>query len=105
VRLSAAYWPRRLFVSFQCWFFFQAEDGIRVFHVTGVQTCALPISLPCGRGQLRQPSKARLGEGYPALHTAPAERGPSSGSLWLPDRKSTPSELQSREKPRMPSSA
>src|SRR5690606_40535946 len=24
---------------------FQAEDGIRVFHVTGVQTCALPISL------------------------------------------------------------
>src|SRR5690606_24975201 len=23
----------------------QAEDGIRVFHVTGVQTCALPISL------------------------------------------------------------
>src|SRR5690625_3887959 len=26
-------------------FFFQAEDGIRVGHVTGVQTCALPISL------------------------------------------------------------
>src|SRR5690606_39642365 len=25
-------------------FFLQAEDGIRVFHVTGVQTCALPIS-------------------------------------------------------------
>src|SRR5690606_4438452 len=23
---------------------FQAEDGIRAFHVTGVQTCALPIS-------------------------------------------------------------
>src|SRR5690606_15532493 len=23
--------------------FFQAEDGIRFFHVTGVQTCALPI--------------------------------------------------------------
>src|SRR5690606_39928871 len=23
--------------------FFQAEDGIRDFHVTGVQTCALPI--------------------------------------------------------------
>src|SRR5690606_12222934 len=27
-------------------FFFQAEDGIRDFHVTGVQTCALPIYLP-----------------------------------------------------------
>src|SRR5215208_7813179 len=25
-------------------FFFQAEDGIRYGHVTGVQTCALPIS-------------------------------------------------------------
>src|SRR5436309_1386306 len=32
-------------------FFFQAEDGIRDFHVTGVQTCALPIlsqsAVPC----------------------------------------------------------
>src|SRR5438067_6893428 len=26
-------------------FFFQAEDGIRDRNVTGVQTCALPISL------------------------------------------------------------
>ena len=25
-------------------FFFQAEDGIRDYKVTGVQTCALPIS-------------------------------------------------------------
>src|SRR5256885_5932408 len=25
-------------------FFFQAEDGIRYYKVTGVQTCALPIS-------------------------------------------------------------
>src|SRR5256885_13159178 len=28
-------------------FFFQAEDGIRDYKVTGVQTCALPI---CGDG-------------------------------------------------------
>src|SRR6266498_5168938 len=27
-----------------CFFFFQAEDGIRAADVTGVQTCALPIS-------------------------------------------------------------
>src|SRR6266850_4421894 len=27
-----------------CIFFFQAEDGIRDYKVTGVQTCALPIS-------------------------------------------------------------
>src|SRR6266702_7184675 len=32
-----------------CIFFFQAEDGIRDGHVTGVQTCALPIS----RGSMR----------------------------------------------------
>src|SRR5699024_11884980 len=33
-------------------FFFQAEDGIRGRNVTGVQTCALPISPPadCRRG-------------------------------------------------------
>src|SRR5690349_23040121 len=29
-------------------FFFQAEDGIRDLYVTGVQTCALPISVDCG---------------------------------------------------------
>src|SRR5690606_40812279 len=32
-------------------FFFQAEDGIRDFHVTGVQTCALPISRGSPRGR------------------------------------------------------
>src|SRR5690606_21768676 len=44
-----------------CCFFFQAEDGIRDFHVTGVQTCALPIcsrrhTLQFGRiSQIRKP--------------------------------------------------
>src|SRR2546427_4025869 len=31
-------------MSFFFFFFFQAEDGIRDLTVTGVQTCALPIS-------------------------------------------------------------
>src|SRR5271165_5803442 len=35
---------KELAVNISGFFFFQAEDGIRVFHVTGVQTCALPIS-------------------------------------------------------------
>src|SRR3989454_9411722 len=35
---------------FLFFFFFQAEDGIRDYKVTGVQTCALPISTP-GRGR------------------------------------------------------
>src|SRR6266446_7965387 len=29
--------------KFYIFFFFQAEDGIRDYKVTGVQTCALPI--------------------------------------------------------------
>src|SRR5260370_16485302 len=31
-------------INLYCFFFFQAEDGIRDSSVTGVQTCALPIS-------------------------------------------------------------
>src|SRR5699024_11736917 len=34
-------------------FFFQAEDGIRDRNVTGVQTCALPISAVIGQKQPR----------------------------------------------------
>src|SRR5690348_17799878 len=33
-----------IFLFFFFFFFFQAEDGIRDGRVTGVQTCALPIS-------------------------------------------------------------
>src|SRR2546426_9383738 len=35
-------------------FFFQAEDGIRDYKVTGVQTCALPISLRATLLELRK---------------------------------------------------
>src|SRR3712207_6941671 len=46
-------------------FFFQAEDGIRDIGVTGVQTCALPISCPSsnlGCGTARS-SEKRGGRG------------------------------------------
>src|SRR5256885_15628253 len=33
-------------------FFFQAEDGIRYYKVTGVQTCALPISVNAAANQM-----------------------------------------------------
>src|SRR5258707_6269187 len=53
--------------SNQYFFFFQAEDGIRDIGVTGVQTCALPISASrrgpgTGRlaGQRDPPRRARL---------------------------------------------
>src|SRR5207249_6143662 len=37
-----------IFFCFIFFFFFQAEDGIRDRNVTGVQTCALPISVSVG---------------------------------------------------------
>src|SRR5699024_12096775 len=44
-RLSPLFSPSpRLSTSSVFFFFFQAEDGIRDRNVTGVQTCALPIS-------------------------------------------------------------
>src|SRR5205807_3945454 len=33
-------------------FFFQAEDGIRDYKVTGVQTCALPILISSARARI-----------------------------------------------------
>src|SRR5260370_21120013 len=49
------------------YFFFQAEDGIRDSSVTGVQTCALPIS------PARAPSREgrRAGAAVPAHPPAP----------------------------------
>src|SRR6266487_5417145 len=37
-------------MSTRCFFFFQAEDGIRDGRVTGVQTCALPIYAAASAG-------------------------------------------------------
>src|SRR5690554_6981713 len=42
-------------------FFFQAEDGIRDADVTGVQTCALPISGSFGAGVCRSRARTRCG--------------------------------------------
>src|SRR5256885_7562853 len=60
--------------SYLClvFFFFQAEDGIRDYKVTGVQTCALPISavtLNCGNGH-RGPPRPLRGFSQPAPLTA-----------------------------------
>src|SRR2546426_6434531 len=45
-------------------FFFQAEDGIRDYKVTGVQTCALPIS--CQRQREPAPRPRLLGSRLPS---------------------------------------
>src|SRR5438046_9722538 len=53
-------------------FFFQAEDGIRDWSVTGVQTCALPISSPWKGTGVR--SRLAPISGHP--RSTPASRTP-----------------------------
>src|SRR5690606_14216154 len=55
-------------------FFFPAEDGIRVFHVTGVQTCALPILRLLARG-INPAVAAPLSVAHKDLSTPAARRG------------------------------
>src|SRR5439155_6583177 len=54
-------------------FFFQAEDGIRDGHVTGVQTCALPIS-PVHLGRVRSRAAEQVGGGPRAHQGVAASR-------------------------------
>ena len=48
-------------------FFIQAEDGIRVVAVTGVQTCALPISIT--NSIMRKPRLESFVYGHVISHT------------------------------------
>src|SRR6266508_6665147 len=54
-------------------FFFQAEDGIRGGHVTGVQTCALPIL--AGGQMLDQRLVGDVREEGLSVHVVPGEVG------------------------------
>src|SRR2546430_6777272 len=63
-------------------FFFQAEDGIRDLTVTGVQTCALPISL------LAVASAAQAPAGHAARGILAAlAAGALWGTMYIPYRK------------------
>src|SRR2546430_13538942 len=59
-------------------FFFQAEDGIRDLTVTGVQTCALPIS-----GKTLLISATTVAIGFSALLTVPISELRSIGIAGL----------------------
>src|SRR2546430_9442719 len=59
-------------------FFFQAEDGIRDLTVTGVQTCALPISTRRRQGGSAIPT-TRFGG---CAARACSRGGPTSRSRW-----------------------
>src|SRR5690606_40271664 len=66
-------------------FFSQAEDGIRDFHVTGVQTCALPISSFWAAGEredssLPSPSRMWAMTGARAIISQKEYVGPSGSS-------------------------
>src|SRR5256885_2955566 len=67
-----------------CVFFFQAEDGIRDYKVTGVQTCALPIS-PRGDGVARARHLRDDGRPVDPVHRAatPGRAHPLTGSNGL----------------------
>src|SRR2546430_13646905 len=83
---------RRLF------FFFQAEDGIRDLTVTGVQTCALPISLTRGRCPATRTRSA-------PWHRGPRESPGRRASRRRPDRRGprvTPSRASSPFRGRPP---
>src|SRR2546427_7602251 len=81
-----------MLLTFFCFFFFffQAEDGIRDLTVTGVQTCALPISLPStASAWVWKPASVLR---WPTL-TSMVERICSRSRVYSacsrPDRKST----------------
>src|SRR5256885_6932753 len=76
-------------------FFFQAEDGIRDYKVTGVQTCALPIWAAEGDGgahragrEGRDPPAA--GEANRAWHRAHSERPQAGGARRHDERGGEP---------------
>src|SRR5256885_5003382 len=56
-------------------FFFQAEDGIRDYKVTGVQTCALPIYRHERRIGRQSDAHERVGESRDQVQPAQAARG------------------------------
>src|SRR5439155_18212298 len=66
-------------------FFFQAEDGIRDGHVTGVQTCALPIS-SCSSGRCIPHGKSLLSPANVLADERSEERrvGKECRSRWSP---------------------
>src|SRR5256885_6981050 len=61
-----------------CCFFFQAEDGIRDYKVTGVQTCALPI---CRRGVRSSEAEQAAAQRFPAC--GPARAAPPNARRGL----------------------
>src|SRR5690625_5693867 len=94
-------------------FFFQAEDGIRDGHVTGVQTCALPIwtspapspgapgsvaasprrqgpAATAGRDRRPPPGRGGSGRSPPMCHPGARSEERRVGKEWRAGRTKTP---------------
>src|SRR5205085_7859934 len=69
-----------------CFFFFQAEDGIRDLTVTGVQTCALPISAQNGVLMAEADRVALAHKLRPAVVAIFVGQGVGTGVLVSDDR-------------------
>src|SRR5439155_11587382 len=69
-------------------FFFQAEDGIRDGHVTGVQTCALPI-LPRSRSPTRCCRRPPVIRPSRRLPRQPSAAPPPTWLTALPSKAAT----------------
>src|SRR3712207_8862935 len=67
--------------------FFQAEDGIRDIGVTGVQTCALPISTCCSPRRRPATSRARWCSGAMVLGRDGARDGRQADALIAARRR------------------
>src|SRR5207244_10473196 len=76
-----------MYVFFVVFFFFQAEDGIRDDLVTGVQTCALPISFwktPTWTSCTSE--RAFRANGSPRARRSRFSRHPRAGDAWISPR-------------------
>src|SRR5256885_10920317 len=102
-------------IVFYFFFFFQAEDGIRDYKVTGVQTCALPISsagkcaAQSGLSDRHTPSQSASNRGSMGVSMMPSSRrqimrialpyirlAATMGSIW----RISPSVMPANTKPR-----
>src|SRR2546430_6942923 len=75
----------------QRFFFFQAEDGIRDLTVTGVQTCALPISEDDIVSEQPPPAETAVTARAPDRITAP-KMEPEKHVVWNKEIESAKSE-------------
>src|SRR3954464_2179694 len=87
------------------YYFFKAEDGIRNYRLTGVQTCALPISsVMSGDARRTTTPSCRTSSGSSGSATRSEERrvGEEWRSRWSPYHLKKKQNAQGRTRPPFP---